>query len=124
MGGQEIDAACLVGTMAAAARTLQEAGHTLGRTHRYNGVHRPEIHPEVKTGCAYHGFQFARVQGLFHPDAQVVLDAAVVKGDGPCEFGRSIEQGLVPGLAHTACVDEYKCGAVAVDDGDDFIHQL
>ncbi len=64
------------------------------------------------------------MQSFFYPQAQFLLYAAVVQGNGTGQLRGHIQQGLVPTLCHPSCIDEDESGVASLNNGHHFFGQL
>src|SRR5579872_1149870 len=124
MRRQEPDLAHLPRLMAAAACPLQKTGYPLRAAYLDDRLHRPEIDAQIEARRTDHRLQLPFVQRLFHPVAQLHIDGAMMQGDRARQIGTYIEQLLVPGLAHSPCIDKDECRPAAFEDRDHLVNEL
>src|ERR1044072_652551 len=84
--------------MSAPAGTLQEAGHSFGRSDLDHRIHRMKINTKVETGCAYDSLQVPVMQVVLHPFADALTERAMMQSDLSCELRCGVKQPLVPDL--------------------------
>ena len=110
--------------MPAAAGALQEPGHPFGPADLYHGLYRGEVDPQVEAGGANHCFEAFVSYGLFYPLPGLLVDAAMVHGDLPGQFGVFLKQFLEPDLALPPGIGKEQGGLAVLYYRDDRFQQV